>query len=65
MFFSENKDTYLYTSEEQNYLIDSTLDQLEDELELQFFYRISRNFFININAIKDMVSYMVSRLKLN
>ncbi|WP_104734165.1 LytR/AlgR family response regulator transcription factor [Hanstruepera ponticola] len=63
-FFSENKGTYLYTIEGRNYLIDMTLDQLEEELEPQMFYRINRKFFVNINAIKDMVSYTNSRLQI-
>lgn len=63
-FYSENKGTYLHTSEGRNYLIDSTLEQLEDQLEPQTFYRINRKFFVNINAIKDMVSYTNSRLQI-
>ena len=57
-FYSENKGTYLYTSEGRNYLLDTTLELLEQELEPQTFFRISRKYFVNINAIKDMVSYM-------
>ena len=63
-FFSENKGTYLYTVEGRNYLLDTTLDKLEDELEPRTFFRINRKFFININAIKDMVSYTNSRLQI-
>jgi DNA-binding LytR/AlgR family response regulator len=63
-FFSENKGTYLYTVEGRNYLLDTTLDKLEDELEPRTFFRINRKFFVNINAIKDMVSYTNSRLQI-
>lgn len=63
-FYSENKGTYVHTTEGRNYLLDNTLEQLEDELEPQTFFRINRKFFININAIKDMVSYTNSRLKI-
>ncbi len=62
-FYSENKGTYAYTTEGRNYLLDLTLEQLEDELEPQTFFRISRKFFVNINAIKDMISYTNSRLQ--
>ncbi|HMC02355.1 MAG TPA: LytTR family DNA-binding domain-containing protein [Flavobacteriaceae bacterium] len=62
--YSENKGTYLHTSEGRNYLLDNTLEQLEDELEPQTFFRINRKFFVNINAIKDMVSYTNSRLQI-
>ena len=63
-FYSENKGTYLYTTEGRSYLLDTTLELLEHELEPQTFFRISRKFFVNINAIKDMVSYTNSRLQI-
>ena len=63
-FYSENKGTYLYTTLGRNYLLDTTLEYLEKELEPQTFFRISRKFFVNINAIKDMVSYTNSRLQI-
>lgn len=62
--YSENKGTYAFTSDGRNYLLDSTLDQLEAELEPNIFFRISRKFYVNINAIKDMVSYTNSRLQI-
>lgn len=62
--YSENKGTYVYTSEGRNYLLDVTLDQLDDELEPHVFFRISRKYYVNINAIKDMVSYTNSRLQI-
>ena len=63
-FYSENKGTYLFTKEGRNYLLDTTLEQLENELEPQQFFRINRKFFVNIKAIKDMVSYTNSRLQI-
>ncbi|RIA10231.1 LytTR family two component transcriptional regulator [Flavobacteriaceae bacterium MAR_2010_72] len=63
-FYSENKGTYAYTIDGRNYLLDTTLDQLEDELEPKTFFRISRKFVVNIEAIKDMVSYTNSRLQI-
>jgi len=63
-FYSENKGTYAYTSDGRNYLLEGSLEQLEEELEPQRFFRISRKFFVNINAIKDMISYTNSRLQI-
>lgn len=62
--YSENKGTYAYTKEGRNYLLDATLDQLMEDLEPHVFFRISRKFYVNINAIKDMVSYTNSRLQI-
>ncbi len=63
-FYSENKGTYAATSEGRNYLLDTTLENLEDELEPKIFFRVSRKFYININYIKDIVSYTNSRLQI-
>ncbi|RZS93340.1 LytR/AlgR family response regulator transcription factor [Aquimarina brevivitae] len=63
-FYSENKGTYLHTTDNRNYLIDTTLENLEEELNPKEFYRISRKFFVNINAIKDIISYTNSRLQI-
>ena len=63
-FYSENKGTYLHTTAGRNYLIDNTLEQLEDQLEPEQFFRINRKFCINIQAISDMVSYTNSRIQI-
>ena len=63
-FYSENKGTYLYTSEGRSYLLDLSLEQLEPDLEPNVFFRVSRKFYVNIDAIKDMISYTNSRLQI-
>jgi len=63
-FYSENKGTYIHTTEGRDYLIDLTLEELESELEPQTFFRISRKFYVNVNAIKDIISYTNSRLQI-
>ena len=63
-FYSENKGTYAFTTEGRNYLLDMTLENLEDELEPEMFFRVSRKFYVNINHIKDIISYTNSRLKI-
>jgi DNA-binding LytR/AlgR family response regulator len=63
-FYSENKGTYAHTVEGRDYLLDTTLEQLENELSPKTFFRISRKFYININAIRDIISYTNSRLQL-
>lgn len=63
-FYSENKGTYAFTQEGRNYLLDVTLENLEDELEPEIFFRVSRKFYVNISHIKDIISYTNSRLKI-
>ncbi|NLP57956.1 LytTR family DNA-binding domain-containing protein [Lutibacter sp. B1] len=63
-FYSENKATYIHTTDNRSYLIEATLEQLEEKLQPELFFRVSRKFFVNINAIKDIIAYSNSRLKL-
>ncbi|MBG6187372.1 LytR/AlgR family response regulator transcription factor [Flavobacterium sp. CAN_S2] len=62
-FFSENKGTYIHTFDNRNYLIECTLELLEQELDPADFFRISRKFIIPLKAIKEIVVYSNSRLK--
>ena len=63
-FYSENKGTYAATIDGRSYLLDTTLEQLETELTPKIFFRVSRKFFVNINHIKDIISYTNSRLQI-
>ncbi|MEO8253984.1 MAG: LytTR family DNA-binding domain-containing protein, partial [Flavobacterium sp.] len=63
-FFSENKGTYIHTFDNRNYLIESTLEVLEQELDPKNFFRISRKFIIPLKSIKEISMYSNSRLKL-
>ncbi|WP_394759621.1 LytR/AlgR family response regulator transcription factor [Flavobacterium sp.] len=62
-FYSENKGTYIHTLDNRDYLIDSTLEVLEQELDLKNFFRVSRKFIIPLKSIKEIVLYSNSRLK--
>lgn len=63
-FYSENKGTYAATNDGRNYLLDTTLENLKNELEPKTFFRVSRKFYVNIDYIKDIVSYTNSRLQI-
>ena len=63
-FYSENKGTYAATSDGRNYLLDTTLEHLETELEPKIFFRVSRKYYVNVNHIKDIISYTNSRLQI-
>ncbi len=63
-FYSENKGTYLHTFDNRSYLIESTLEQLEMELDFSNFYRISRKFIVASKAVTAIQLHSNSRLKL-
>jgi len=62
-FYSENKGTYLHTFENRDYLLDTTLEQLESEIDPNDFFRVGRKFIIPMKAIKEIQIYSNSRLK--
>ena len=62
-FFSENKGTYLHTFDNRNFLIETTLELLEQDLNPLEFFRVSRKFIIPLKAIKEIVVHSNSRLK--
>jgi len=61
--YSENKIVWLRHQNGRKYLIDYTLEQVEDLLDPADFYRINRKYIISIGAIKSVASYTNSRLK--
>ena len=63
-FYSENKGTYAHTIDNRNYLLETTIENLQQELAPDTFFRVSRKFIVNINHIKDMISYTNSRLQI-
>ena len=63
-FFSLEKTTFARIADGRKHILDFTLDQLEDVLNPQQFFRINRKYIISAPAIQDMVSYTNSRLKL-
>ncbi|RZJ65793.1 MAG: response regulator transcription factor [Flavobacterium sp.] len=63
-FFSENKGTYLHTSDGRDYLIDPTLEVIEQELDPKQFFRVSRKFIVSLHASREITVYSNSRLKI-
>ena len=64
-FNSLEGDTYLIDFQGKSYDIDYSLDQLESLLDPHLFFRINRQYIINIRAIKDIMSYSINKLKIN
>lgn len=63
-FYSENKGTYAATTDGRNYLLETTLENLEEDLDPKIFFRVSRKFYVNVTFIKDIISYTNSRLQI-
>ena len=64
-FYSEDKVVFLHTFSDKRYIVNYTLEQVEQSLDEKIFFRVSRNCITNINAIKKISKYFNSRLKLS
>ncbi len=56
--------SFMISSDGNHYGLDYSLDQLQKLLNPLMFFRINRTNIININYVKDMVTFSASRLKI-
>ncbi|TYR32570.1 response regulator transcription factor [Sphingobacterium phlebotomi] len=64
-FYSEDGVVFLHTFNDRRYIVNYTLDQLEQQLDNHLFFRVSRNCIGNVKAIENVTKYFNSRLKLS
>lgn len=62
-FMADGKYLMLYTFEGSGYVVDQTIAGVEGRLDPRNFFRINRKFIVNYAAIRDMVRYSNSRIK--
>ncbi len=62
--YSENKITFIHTSEGRSYPIDYALETIATELNPKKFFRINRGQLVAIDFIGDVITYSNSRLKI-
>jgi DNA-binding LytR/AlgR family response regulator len=63
-FYADGKVVYLVTHDNRRFIVDYTLEQLEELLDPRVFYRVNRKFTAQIGSVRDIRSYHGSRLKL-
>jgi len=63
-FFSEHKNTYLRTREQKKHAVDSTLENLETELDPRAFFRVNRQFLVSYPAIAAVHSFFNGKLRI-
>jgi two-component system, LytTR family, response regulator LytT len=63
-FFALEKGVYLRTTQGNTYPVEFTLDKLEGMVNPAIFFRINRKYMVHIDAIKNMVAWSRSRVKL-
>lgn len=63
-FYAMEKNVFLTTFQNHTYSIDYTLDNLQEILDPGKFFRINRKMIINFDAIRNMIAFSRSRIKI-
>lgn len=63
-FTTDEKLTFLVTSENKKYPLDFSLDELDPMLNPQNFFRLNRQYLANIQSIKNISNYFNGKLKI-
>ncbi|HMG16260.1 MAG TPA: LytTR family DNA-binding domain-containing protein [Saprospiraceae bacterium] len=63
-FTIEHELTFLYTFEQKKYLVSSTLEELENQLDPRMFYRANRQYLVNFSSISEVEHYFARKLLL-
>lgn len=63
-FYSMEKATFIFTSNQRNYVIDYSLDHLQTLLNPERFFRINRKYIVSLDYIDEIFAWSNSRLKI-
>ncbi|WP_207511279.1 LytR/AlgR family response regulator transcription factor [Longitalea luteola] len=64
-FYSDGRLNFFKTNDNRKFVVDYTMDDLEDMLDPNQFFRISRAFYVSVNCIDQIHDYFGNRLLLN
>jgi DNA-binding LytR/AlgR family response regulator len=61
-FFSDGRLNFFKTADNKKFVVDYTMDELEDMLDPEKYFRTSRSFYVSINSIDKIEDYFGNRL---
>jgi DNA-binding LytR/AlgR family response regulator len=64
-FYIYGRSTFLRTFAGKSFDLDCSLEQIQSMVDPSCFFRINRNYMVNIQAITNILTYSTNRLKLN
>lgn len=64
-FFSDGRLNFFKTYDNKKFVVDYTMDELEDMLNQEKYFRISRSFYISVNSVDQIHDYFGNRLLLH
>jgi len=63
-FFSDGRLNFFKTYDNRKFVVDYTMDELEEMLDPDKWFRISRSFFVSVNSVEQIHDYFGNRLML-
>ncbi|WP_162426600.1 LytR/AlgR family response regulator transcription factor [Pontibacter pudoricolor] len=63
-FWAEDGVVFLFTRQGKRFIINYTLDQLEEQLDKTVYFRANRQLIVHIHAVQEVHSYFKGRLTL-
>jgi DNA-binding LytR/AlgR family response regulator len=64
-FFSDGRLNFFKTDDNRKFVVDYTMDEMEDMLDPQKYFRISRAFYVSVKSISQIHDYFGNRLLLH
>src|SRR4051812_42827171 len=64
-FFSDGRLNFFKTYDNRKFVVDYTMDELNDMLDPDKYFRISRSFFIAVNSVAQIHDYFGNRILLH
>ncbi len=64
-FFSDGRLNFFKTTDNKKFIVDYTMDELEDMLDPDRYFRISRSFYVSIDSVDQIHDYFGNRLLLH
>ena len=64
-FYSDGRLNFFKTGDNKKYVVDYTMDELEEMLNPELYFRISRSFYVSIGSVDQIHDYFGNRLLLN
>jgi len=63
-FYSDGRLNFFKTCDNKKFVVDYTMDELEEMLDAEKYFRISRSFYVSVNSIDKIDDYFGNRLVL-
>lgn len=64
-FMSKEKTSYAVMKDGKSYIVDMSLDMIEDMLDPKLFFRVSRSVITSLSAITNVMRHFSGRLRIN